>query len=251
MELKKKNSELIKVICRLKMQILNLDSFCLKESYLIFISYLLCILILNCSYKNEVRNPTNIRNKNQIIHLVTGDRILKEIICESILNSTLGKCLENTNSEIENSYFRIREISVDAQIKNSSYNYFKNTGKSILTLTIGVFISNSAEIKFEIRNKNNEEQSLTAKELNSSGTIERWAVLPFYAGFAATNLGTFLNTYRNPEHLQRYCLYEKISDLRKILEANKDEYCDNYAEFLRNSFYKIENDFLNLIQEGR
>jgi hypothetical protein len=38
---------------------------------------------------------------------------------------------------------------------------------------------------------------------------------------------------------------------RKILEANKDDYCDNYAEFLRNSFYKIENDFLNLIQEGR
>jgi hypothetical protein len=75
--------------------------------------------------------------------------------------------------------------------------------------------------------------------------------LPFYAGFAATNLGTFLNTYRNPEHLQRYCLYEKISDLRKILEANKDDYCDNYEEFLRNSFYKIENDFLNLIQEGR
>ena len=233
------------------MHILNLDSFCLKESYLIFLSYLLCILLLNCSYKNEVRNYTNIRNQNQIIHLVTGDRILKEIICESILNSTLGKCVEYTNSEIENGYFRIKQIKVDAQIKNRSSNYFKNAGKSILTLTLGVFISNSAEIHFKIQSKKNEEQSLPAIELNSSGTIERWAVLPFYAGFAATNLGIFLNTYRNPEHLQRYCLYEKISDLRNILEANKDEYCDNYAEFLRNSFYKIENEFLNLIQEGK
>lgn len=251
-EFKNKNNELINAVCLIKIVFFNLDFFKLKESYrIIFLSYLLCILILDCSYKQEVRNYANLRNQNQFIHLITEDRILKEVICESILNSTSGKCLENTAIEFEYSKFKIKEIKVDAEIKNSSSDYFKNVGKSILTLTLGVFISNSAEIQFKIQRNPNDKALLASKELNTNGSIERWAVLPFYAGFGATNLGTIFNTYRNPEHLQRYCLYETISDLRNVLEATRDDYCENYSEFLRNSFYKIENEFLNLIQEGK
>ncbi len=199
---------------------------------------------VNCAY--EVRQPMALavsKNQKQSIQVISDDRILVEILCDSIERSQIGKCVEETKQTSSAFTFDRKKVRVHAEITDSSSDYFQSMGKSLVTLTLGVFITNSAKIRFKIEIPNKE------KDIYSSGRIGRWGILPFYAGLVATNFGTLLNTYRNPEHLQKYCLNEPISKLRKVLEAEKEDYCAEYIAYLKDSFYKVEKEFIETIKE--
>jgi hypothetical protein len=208
--------------------------------------YLVTLWMISCAYEvtQSIALPIS-KNKGKTIQLISDDKILTEILCDSIDRSQTGKCLKE-NEPISSAYGSNTKIyQVNAEIINSSSDYIKNMGKSLVTLTLGVFITNSAQVKFSIQAPN----LLPSKEILSSGRIGRWGILPFYAGLAATNFGTMFNTYRDPKHLQRNCLYEPIGKIRKILEADREDYCEEYSVYLRDSFYKVEKEFIETMTE--
>lgn len=190
-----------------------------------------------------------LRNQKQTIIILSEDRILREILCDSIAKHQIGNCLNKTDINASELIKNQKTIQIDVDIRNSSSDYFANAGKSLVTLTLGVFLSNSAEFRFRIQALSRDKEILTTKEIDSFSKIERWGILPFYTGFAATNFGTLLNTYRNPIHLKNYCLKKPISDLRKILEATREDYCEEYEAHLKDSFYKVEKEIVGAISE--
>ncbi|MBK6606465.1 MAG: hypothetical protein KBF99_05290 [Leptospiraceae bacterium] len=212
-----------------------------------------------CAYNGSAREQDNgklsqskdfpvLRNQKQMIKILSEDRILREILCDSIAKHQIGNCANKTdfNAELITNQ---KTIQVDVEISNNSSDYFVNAGKSLVTLTLGVFLSNSAEFRFRIQTSSSDKEILTTKEIDSFSRIERWGILPFYAGFAATNFGTLLNTYRNPIHLKNYCLKKPVSDLRKILEATREDYCEEYEAHLKDSFLKVEKEIVAAIFE--
>lgn len=206
--------------------------------------YLVALWVVSCAYEvtQSVSFPVS-KNPRKTIQLLSDDRVLADILCDSIDRSQTGKCFRENEQDLSAYGSNIKKIRVNAEITDSSSDYFKSMGKSLLTLTAGVFITNSAQVKFSIQDHN----FLSSRQIVSSGQIGRWGILPFYAGLAATNFGTILNTYRDPEHLQKYCLKEPIGKIRKILEAEREEYCKEYSVYLRDSFYKVETEFLETI----
>lgn len=221
--------------------------------------FILAVSFSFCAYHGSVSEKDNrklmqskdfpvLRNQKQTILILSEDRILREILCDSIAKHQIGNCANKTdfNAELITNQ---KTIQVDVEIRNSSSDYFANAGKSLVTLTLGVFLSNSAEFRFRIQTSSRDKEILTAKEIDSFSRIERWGILPFYAGFAATNFGTLLNTYRNPIHLKNYCLKESVSNLRKSLEATREDYCEEYEAYLKDSFLKVEKEIVDVILE--
>ncbi len=208
--------------------------------------YLVAVWVVGCAYEvtQSISFPV-FKNPKKVFHLISDDRILNEILCDSIDRSQTGKCFKEKEQDLSTYGSSIKKIRVNAEITDSSSDYFKNMGKSLLTLTAGVFITNSAQVKFSIQ----EDNLVSSRQIVSSGQIGRWGILPFYAGLAATNFGTIFNTYRDLEHLQKYCLREPIGKIRKILEAEREEYCKEYSVYLRDSFYKVETEFLETINK--
>lgn len=207
------------------------------------------LLFLNCAFETtHSMLKSGSKESGLRVHFFSTDRVLVEIICESIENTLKGKCISDIEFESLKESEEILEVFIETQIKNSSSDYFINSGKSLLTLTLGVFLTTSAEVEFVYYIKTDSEEN---KTLSSSGRIGHWGVLPVYTGFIATNLGTFLNTYRRPDHLQRYCLYEDPGSVRQVMEAKKEDYCRDYQLFLKDSFYKIENEFFQTILDER
>jgi hypothetical protein len=190
-----------------------------------------------------------LKNQKQAILILSEDRVLRQILCDSIAKYQIGNCVSRTDINVSEPITNQKTIQVDVEIRNSSSDYFANAGKSLVTLTLGVFLSNSAEFRFRIQTSSRDKEILTAKEIDSFSRIERWGILPFYAGFAATNFGTLLNTYRNPIHLKNYCLKESVSNLRKSLEATREDYCEEYEAYLKDSFLKVEKEIVDVILE--
>lgn len=211
------------------------------------IFFITIISLISCAYpltKSKVA-ATQISTQ-KMIYIDSKDPILIGIVCDSILNSGLGVCMPFQNNR-EADRNNGKSIKIDTEVTDSSINFFSNTGKSLLTLTLGVFLSNTASIKFQIQDLDNKEP---IKNFHSSGRIGRWAVLPFYTGLVATSFGAIMNSYRNPDHLQKYCLADNISKPRKILEASKEDYCRDYSDYLKDSYNKVEEDILDSILKG-
>ncbi|HNC55006.1 MAG TPA: hypothetical protein PK079_01340 [Leptospiraceae bacterium] len=203
---------------------------------------ILIFVLIHCAYETAQRTTLDSKEiGSRKVLIQSEDKILTHILCDSVLKSGEGQCISEPSLLDKDSIL----ISVSAKIGDSSSDYFINVGKSIATLTLGVFLSNSATVHFNVKNLNQESEPLKIK---SEGRIGRWAILPFYAGLAATSFGGILNTYRNPDHLQKYCLTEVVSRTRKILEASKEEYCADYLSYLQDSFNKVEINFIETIR---
>lgn len=206
--------------------------------------------MINCAFK--ITQPdvfSESKPEPMLVRFYSTDLVLVKIICDSMKESNFGICLLDSDSELNESKERVKHIYLETQIRDASSDYFANAGKSLLTLTLGVFLTNSAKVDFIFYIEKNKQTLLENTSLSSNGKTGYWGVLPIYTGFIATNVGTFLNSYRNPDHLQRYCLYENPGEIRQVLETKKEEYCKDYELFLKDSFYKVQAKFFRIIQD--
>ncbi len=155
--------------------------------------------------------PTPEADLSRLVQITSADPVLVELICERVLCGP-GPVL-----------------NVDLTIQESSADFFRNNGLSLLTLTTGLFVSHSATVDYSI--------TLDLKEhrpQKGSVTVRYgyWFILPFYAGLAGTNMGTLLNGYRDPVHLRRYCLDESPGEWRTFFDGSREEICNEYKRFL-------------------
>ena len=199
--------------------------------------FILAVSFSFCAYHGSVSEKDNrklmqskdfpvLKNQKQAILILSEDRVLRQILCDSIAKYQIGNCVSRTDINVSEPITNQKTIQVDVEIRNSSSDYFANAGKSLVTLTLGVFLSNSAEFRFRIQTSSSDKEILTT-----------------------TNFGTLLNTYRNPIHLKNYCLKESVSNLRKSLEATREDYCEEYEAYLKDSFLKVEKEIVAAIFE--
>ncbi|MBK8394442.1 MAG: hypothetical protein IPL26_04245 [Leptospiraceae bacterium] len=211
---------------------------------------IVCLVLLfffNCAYQiTESEVQTVSESEPLLIRFYSSDQVLVDIICDSLVKAAIGSCVPTHDLS---SNEKIKDVYIETQIKESSSDYFLSAGKSLLSLTFGVFLTNSAKVDFIFYVENSKETLLENTNLASEGRTGYWGVLPFYTGFIATNVGTLLNSYRRPDHLQKYCLYESPDKIRQVLEANKEEYCKDYKLFLKTSFIKVQSVFFQHLQE--
>ncbi len=218
----------------------------MKIIFLIFL-----FLMVNCAFK--ITQPevfSESKPEPMLFRFYSTDLVLVKIICDSMKESNFGVCLLDSDLELNESKEKVKHIYLETQIKNVSSDYFTNVGKSLLTLTLGVFLTNSAKVDFIFYIEKNQQTLLDNTSISSEGKTGYWGVLPLYTGFIATNVGTLLNSYRKPDHLQRYCLYENPGEIRQVLETKKEEYCKDYELFLKDSFYKVQTKFFHIIKDS-
>lgn len=210
---------------------------------------ILFILFVNCALKTTESKISSVPVQEQYLYkFYSTDLVLMDLICDSIKKTNIGMCISDYELDSLENFEQVKFIYIETQIRNSSSDYFSNTGKSLLTLTFGLFLTNSADVHLLVFIKDSNGTLLENTKLTTSGRTGYWGILPFYMGLVSTHLGTLLNSYRKPDHLQKYCLYEDPSKMRQVFETKKVEYCADYKLFLEDSYYKIEKDLLRLIQ---
>ncbi|MEM7184220.1 MAG: hypothetical protein AAF518_25195 [Spirochaetota bacterium] len=218
--------------------------------------------LINCQMETRKAPTYTISPSKKFIIFVDtgGNPILKKLLCQEMQkNGFPNTCYSKTYQEQQKYREQGKELilaepekevfslSVQPRISKSSYDLLRNVGMSLLTLTSGTFVSTSAEIEYTISLRK-ENTPLVSTKLQETGRIGFYSFLPFYMGFAATGMGTALNTYRNPENLQKYCLHEKPNQMREFWEQTQEEYCREYEVVLKDSFYGIESKIFELIR---
>mgnify|MGYP006996005966 CR=1 FL=1 len=170
---------------------------------------MLASFLLQCQTPQLPDDP--LPDNSRFVNVTSVDPLLVDLICRRIL------CGPG------------QDLNIDLIIKDTSSDLLLNNGLSLLTLTMGVFVSHSATVEYQV--------SIDDLNLMSQGEFtvrdRLWFVLPFYAGLGSTNAGTFANTYRDPNHLQKYCLDERPGPIREFFDGSRDEICDEYERFLR------------------
>ncbi|MCB1191970.1 MAG: hypothetical protein H7A23_10545 [Leptospiraceae bacterium] len=200
---------------------------------------LLLFIVSTCKLDITQSNSNFIQRGNNFpIKIAFRDPILLEILCNSFQErGFIIQCFLKKKEEKQNYDFYI-----DSKIDTVSSDILKNISMSILTLTTGAFVSTSAKNTFSIKNKN------MKLLIPSQGKIGLWAYLPPYMGFLATSFGSVLNTNRLPHNLYKYCVIEEPGKYRKTLEQSRDDYCEDYKEFLLDSYYKVDDKFYSILQ---
>ena len=135
-------------------------------------------------------------------------------------------------------------LKIKIRLKNTSNDFFRNTFYSLLTFTLGTFITTSSDVIYEVEFSNHDKNQTLKKEYKTNSTFGLWAIMPPLIGLVSTIGGTLLNNYRTPDKLERNCLNDPPGKIRKVLEESQENYCKNYKEILTNSFLEIEPEFL-------
>jgi hypothetical protein len=177
-----------------------------QKRYLIFFA-----LALPLSCQTPELKPDPEIDLSRLVMITSPDPVLVELICRRVLCGP-GPVLD-----------------IQLHIRETSHDYFRNNGLSLLTLTTGLFVSHSATVDYTLT------LDFPPNEVKE-GTIHirdgYWFVLPFYAGLIGTNLGTLLNGYRDPKHLQTYCLDRVPGRWREFFDGDRSEICREYRRFL-------------------
>jgi hypothetical protein len=202
----------------------------------------------NCSY--PLSKPPLIQGNFNIksFKLITNNPKIEEKFCDLFLKSDLRVIC------ISNEKYITNELRISHRWKSQSLNLMKNSSKSLLTLSFGVFISTSgiSEFTFQWKSiKNKDVIKANSKTIEVYSEQGIYTVLPFYLGFLSTFTGSILNYYRLPEYAEKYCLKEHVSTTRNRWETNQEDFCGIYDWFLEDSIRQIDlNSIINLMEQN-
>lgn len=179
------------------------------------------------------------REHGRLLVVRSPDPVAGRILCESLATSGLFSaiyCLPE--SDIRGDY----EIDIVAEIRESSTDFVRNAGLSLLTLTTMLRLTTSGTTEFHFH-------TLTSggisrhHVLRGKGRIGSWLILPLYAGLIGTSLGSVINDYREPQRLQSRCLgNRRAGRIRPGSDA-----CREYKEYLRDSFSRVRENLGDII----
>ncbi|MCB1157739.1 MAG: hypothetical protein KDK45_09565 [Leptospiraceae bacterium] len=184
------------------------------------------------------------------VYLKSSDRVLQKIACETYAAKGVQiRCTDEIIEETKkiSSLYEVYYLSLEPQVRDSSSDLFRNNLFSLITFSTGAFVSVSAVVDYKLDLRNSK-QVLFQSYISSPGRQGYYAFLPVYMGLISTNLGTGLNTYRRPDKLRMYCIEEEPDTWTKRLTQNRDEYCRDYENFLRDSFNRIEGKIMNVLR---
>lgn len=210
----------------------------------------ICFLfVMSCRMSGITLNDVSISERNELfnktISVHSTDKVAAVIVCDSIRRSKYFKDVY-CQTEREQEKYSDYDLFVTTKINNPSLDYGRNVALSLASLTTYAAVSVSADTDFflTVRRKN---RLIYEKRHSSRARIGMWAILPVWAGFFGTTIGTVLNSHKHPVRMQRECL-------RGIKKKNlhngevENENCGNYREFITHGYNKIYFGFLqNLI----
>ena len=129
-------------------------------------------------------------------------------------------------------------LHADFLLQEPGQDLERNIKHSLKTLTLALRVSSSGLGRFRFTlNSGKNPASKKSFFLESRGRIGMWALLPPYAGFLGTILGTYFNSYRRPDRLQRECLNAPDPELFG------NSACRDYKRFLNSVFGAVHLDF--------
>lgn len=215
------------------------------------IKFLICIVILvsfvfvcfSCRWNlNESNSKENLEITNDFYSIESSDPILKDVVCESFVNTGI---FSNCNGDKPPEGANVYRMQIDSTISETSIDFWRNTFYSLVTLTLGAFVSASGELSFQVEvTKDGAARESFQKEYRSEGQNGVRAIMPPVTGFISTIGGSFLNYYRKPDRLKHYCLIEVPDKVRAVFEESHEEFCENYRVYLQDAYRKIELDLM-------
>lgn len=173
----------------------------------------------------DILKPTNEEiqiYRGRPVSVTSSDPVVTKLLCERLL------CGPGPQLEVE------------LIIKDSSSDLLLNNVLSLLTLSTGTFVSHSANVEYQINLESIDNSYFSSNSgqnpRSQTGSIfvrdRIWTLMPFYVGLGATNVGTMLNTYRDPLHLKQYCIDEEPGSIRRFFDGNQNEICTEYYRFV-------------------
>lgn len=189
------------------------------------------LLLVACRITPEIRESPPLPPRIPV-EVASSDPVLREVLCERLRcrASALPASVVGEGPAGE----AMQTLGVEISLHDSSADLLRNNLTSLATLTIAAFVTHSVDVDYSIRSGG----------VERSGTMRirhgMWAVLPVYMGLAATNLGSALNTYRDPVDLQRYCLLDEPRSARKWIHGDRRRMCSEYHDFLESVAIQLE-----------
>lgn len=213
----------------------------------------LFFILFQFCYLRSVKSNFDSKNLNisETVYLFSDDIFLLQKVCFSFREKNIKTfCNLNAKFPLKPKEELINKIycpdnscvlvNISSSLKEPSSDFFRNVGISILTLTLGGVITNSAKVEYLIEIKNSNSKEISSFKHESFGRVGFWLVLPIYAGLISTTGGTALNTYRRIDQLKNKCQYQ----LQKLNSIAEVELCtEDYLRFMDDAFQRKEKEF--------
>lgn len=213
---------------------------------IVFIIFALNMNNLSCFLPSGRLNmpPAGVRS-DWSIAVEAKDPLVAETICDALQKIHYFRevyCLQRLPLKQRATFDYI--LQVDTRIRHVSQDILRNLEFSLKTLTMGLQVSTSGVVVYDFRLYDRQRKPLDGR-FRGEGRIGMWTVLPLYTGLIGSSLGAALNSYRLPDSLRKTCLENKGADAGYETDA-----CNEYREFINNSFSKIRVDFRRYLLEG-
>ncbi len=213
---------------------------------------LFCIFFQFCYLRTTKSNfQSQSINIPETVYLFSDDLFLLQKVCLSFKEKNI-KTICNLNAKFP---YKTKEqlinkiycpdnscliVNISSSINESSSDFFRSVGFSLLGLTLWGQITNSAKVEYLVEIKNVTSKEIFSFKHESFGRFGFGLILPIYAGLISTIGGTALNTYRQPDKLKKICHYglAEINSLKEIELCTED-----YYRFIDDSFQRKEKEF--------